>query len=558
MFEKIKKAVINLVEEHKENEVTPYTNMKYNGIYMLYVNDFNDNRVIPFYIGQTVDLQQRHKQHYMELLALNRFGYDVYKCNMMRESLYFGISSYYEGHFKTCKIFKYMVEHNCSLADFHMIVLEENIDTDLIELEEVEQEYFEKYLPAFFGFNQINTISEIRKGITDKEKYTYMISDGRKLEQYIEYGYSLFNYLHAFPKNVADEYPEELNEIIQKLWKHYDKEDAAVLKTEFHNMSEKHDMSNEIKRETSNEIKQLLQSDLEKYFEDNSLKSHDKFKMILEQFSKETPDWEEIKKYLKRYSNDGGVGLFNIIESKEEKHKELSKKLKVAQEASLEAERIYFEHKYAEQKRQYDMIFPQKEYRPYPLKSNYTPFEFPEIYAKKSLQNEAGVCQICIDYTMDKSKDGYDVYTDFLRIAYRYSKGTKVIKYAEYMIANGLQNIMKNGEDGEKMYYVESRPRYSLFKTPFSPIIIGCDTMITPTMEYKTGINEYVIANTKVETVVDVLNEIEEYVQEDTEVILYSCTRGIKGKIEELEYIKGVDKDNKLIKKLCKIAKNRR
>jgi hypothetical protein len=132
-----------------------------------------------------------------------------------------------------------------------------------------------------------------------------MISDGRMLAQYIEYGYSLFNYLHAFPKNVSDEYPEQLNEIIQKLWRYYDKEDAAVLKTEFHNMSEKHDMLNEIKRETSNEIKQLLQRDLEKYFEDNSLKSHDKFKMILEQFSKETPDWEEIKKYLKRYSKDG-------------------------------------------------------------------------------------------------------------------------------------------------------------------------------------------------------------------------------------------------------------
>ena len=31
---------------------------------------------------------------------------------------------------------------------------EENIDTTLINLEELEQEYFEKYLPAFFGFNQ--------------------------------------------------------------------------------------------------------------------------------------------------------------------------------------------------------------------------------------------------------------------------------------------------------------------------------------------------------------------------------------------------------------------
>ena len=130
MFNTIRMAVLNLVEEHRENEVTSQTSIKHNGIYMLYVDNFDDDRVVPFYIGQSVNLQERYKQHYTELLALNRFRYDVYRGNMMRESLYSGISSYYEGHFKTCKIFKYMVEHGCSLADFHMIAIEEKIVSD--------------------------------------------------------------------------------------------------------------------------------------------------------------------------------------------------------------------------------------------------------------------------------------------------------------------------------------------------------------------------------------------------------------------------------------------
>lgn len=555
MFNTIRMAVLNLVEEHRENEVTSQTSIKHNGIYMLYVDNFDDDRVVPFYIGQSVNLQERYKQHYTELLALNRFRYDVYRGNMMRESLYSGISSYYEGHFKTCKIFKYMVEHGCSLADFHMIAIEENIDTTLIDLEELEQEYFEKYLPAFFGFNQMNTTAEMRKGFADEKQYAYMISDGKNLEKYIEYGYSFFNYLHAFPKSIQEEYPTELNEVIQKLWKYYDKEDAVILRAKYGNMIEKHNMLKEMQRETASKIKQMLKEDLEKYFAVNSLKSQDKFKMILEQLSKETPNLEEVEKYLQRYSKDGGAGLFKILETKEGKLAKLRRRLKEVQDISVEAENTYFEHKYAEQKRQYDMIFPQTEYFAYPLKANYTPFEFPEIYAKRSLENEAGVCQICIDYTMDRPKIEYGVYTDFLRIAYRYSQGNKTVKSAEYMIANGLQDVIKNGEEN---FYIEHKPQYSIYKRPFNPIIIGCDTMITPNMEYKTGINEYVIENTKVATMVDVINEIEEYISEDTEIILYSCTEGIRGKILEIEYIKGVQEDSVLITKLLKIAKSRR
>ena len=73
-------------------------------------------------------------------MALNRLRYDYYK--------YVLLSNFYDGHYKACKIFQYMVDHDCTLKDFHMIVLEElEINNNNIQelLDKKEQEYFSKY-----------------------------------------------------------------------------------------------------------------------------------------------------------------------------------------------------------------------------------------------------------------------------------------------------------------------------------------------------------------------------------------------------------------------------
>ena len=35
------------------------------------------------------------------------------------------INNYFEGYYKSCKIFKYLVDNECELKDIHMIILEE-------------------------------------------------------------------------------------------------------------------------------------------------------------------------------------------------------------------------------------------------------------------------------------------------------------------------------------------------------------------------------------------------------------------------------------------------
>ncbi|WP_405098596.1 GIY-YIG nuclease family protein [Oceanobacillus sp. FSL H7-0719] len=115
-----KHQVKELIKDNPHKKVTPHTKYKISGIYMIYIDHFTNEEVVPIYIGQSKDIQRRYKQHYSEILALNRLSYDEYERYFFSKG-----SSFYEGNFKSCKIFKYMLENNCTLQDFHMIILDE-------------------------------------------------------------------------------------------------------------------------------------------------------------------------------------------------------------------------------------------------------------------------------------------------------------------------------------------------------------------------------------------------------------------------------------------------
>ena len=144
MFEKIKNKVKKIIKDRNVEEINNNTDSKNIGIYMIYIDNFNDDKVIPIYIGQTGygknrNFQNRYKEHLQEIMALNRLEYNYYK-----ELL---LDNFYDGHYKSCKIFQYMVDHNCTLKDFRMIVLEKidgNSDNIQELLDKKEQKYFTK------------------------------------------------------------------------------------------------------------------------------------------------------------------------------------------------------------------------------------------------------------------------------------------------------------------------------------------------------------------------------------------------------------------------------
>lgn len=111
-FDELNHKVNQLIETNLFREVKPTTKYNVSGIYMIYIDNFTSNKIIPVYIGQSKDIQKRYKEHYSEILALNRLSYDEYFKYFFSKR-----SSFYEGNFKSCKIFKFMIENNCTLDD---------------------------------------------------------------------------------------------------------------------------------------------------------------------------------------------------------------------------------------------------------------------------------------------------------------------------------------------------------------------------------------------------------------------------------------------------------
>lgn len=155
IFKKTKEKIIDIIESLKSSsyEVTQNSKNKTTGIYMIYIDGFESNEVLPIYIGKSIDIQKRYKQHYTELLALNRLSYEEYKKYFFLKN-----TSFYDGHFKTSKIFKYMVENQKTLKDFHMIILEQ---TDESELDFKEKKYINEFNSCYFGFNQLNSLTDL-------------------------------------------------------------------------------------------------------------------------------------------------------------------------------------------------------------------------------------------------------------------------------------------------------------------------------------------------------------------------------------------------------------
>lgn len=204
-FDEIKNAVKRIVKSHT------YINDEYvgprSGIYMLYVDNFSDSTVIPIYVGKTVNFRQRLKQHIRDIDLINQTSFADYQTAFLRGA--FGMKCPYDGKFKACKIFKYMVDHACVWDDLRMIVLEY---CEKEQLEEKEQAWIEKLRPAYVGFNQIDSLT-LQWVLKDRpqEYRDLVIHEAELFRYYLDYGYSAFNYLHSFTNCRYNPYKKELD-----------------------------------------------------------------------------------------------------------------------------------------------------------------------------------------------------------------------------------------------------------------------------------------------------------------------------------------------------------
>lgn len=205
-FNTLKNTILCIIK--KSNQIVSLTNSVHeSGIYLLYVNNFDDNKILPFYIGQAIDFSKRFKTHIKDINKLIKHGYTEYHNNLFFGAV--GDKSPFEGNFRPCKILKYIIDHDCSIDDVKMIILEK---CDKEELDKKEQYYLSLYLPSFFGFNQIPTITEQFYYKNNTEKMCSLIQeDSDCFCKYMKYGYSTFNYLHAFTGYGNQELDKKVN-----------------------------------------------------------------------------------------------------------------------------------------------------------------------------------------------------------------------------------------------------------------------------------------------------------------------------------------------------------
>ena len=526
MFHAVKRKVSQIIEDSKEKEVTRKTNNNSAGVYMLYVDCFDDDRVIPFYIGQTANFQERYKQHMTEILSLNRLDYSCYKYALLH--------GLYNGHYRPCKIFSYMINHECVLNDLHMIVIEE-IENEKERLKK-ENEFINELLASFMGFNQMNCVSkymDFYAGGYSKIVFTDIVN--KDIEHMLKnwgYGYNSFNCFLA-----SGYFDEKQKEVI--LSSNINKDYIDILNRK-KSLIEIKDELTEIRLyngfDCEKEAWGICESDINSFFKKHGLRSEEKKKLIISvllfDFEK---DRKTLFKYFEQYSDRISS---NIIDLLNEKYGYI---LELMREKILNNQKRYSELDIEENnihEKVFSLLLPKNEYNSHPLKSVYEEYEFPEI------EKENNICYINIEYTCFRADYNNEFYPEICKIDYKIIKDNKSYS-RNVFVKNDLMNFWKT----DKIYYYEK----GFHAGPFNAFLVGnVYTHIPVSMEYKNGINEYTLKNVDFEDEIKVFKEIDKLIDNKTKIIY--TTSGYKSTIKRYSEIEAI-KNLTIIKGLARMCR---
>jgi len=526
-FDEIKFEVNTLIKKNSQREVTPKTKSNISGIYLIYIENFTSDEIVPIYVGQAKDIQKRYKQHLTEILALNRLSFEEYHRYFFSKS-----SSFYEGKFKTCKIFKYMIENKCTLQDFRMIILEE-VNEDL--LDEKEQKYFQRLLPSFFGFNQFNSFlkqlkfrfSNSQPSKSEIDDYLeVLLEDINGINSYYKYGFTTFNFEHSLTKNISFLLEEkdklgsdtllkydEVNMKLNELCKRYitDFEDIQ----RFWEKKNKRLKAYKIAKDEYKQALNTLEKEISQKFRELDIYNDEAIELFTYSvIHKDKPKYIKLfKKHLK--SKKCKSNFYKIFDKqiKDVKNKlEESDNNKILYNEVLD---LYLEREAEVRPERYKMIFPSRKFESFSLKdcSNNLTIEINEDY---ELLN---TCHINIYISNNGISRSIDVYKEpfIIRLNYCFIDidGNKT----ENKIY--IDNETTRNSQTEIEYFEKDFDDFFAFrKTPFT--ISGLieneieNSFISIQAEYKHGINDYTLKDKSLIKLPVVLEEIKKLTDENT------------------------------------------
>lgn len=534
MFEEIKNKVKKIIKDRNIEEINNNTDNQDIGIYMIYIDNFNDDRIIPIYIGQTGsgknrNFQNRYKEHLQEIMALNRLEYNYYK-----ELL---LDNFYDGHYKACKIFQYMIDHSCTLKDFHMIVLEKiekNCDNIQEILDEKEQKYFKEYLPAFFGFNQVNTVVEENKeffaifkdlkGFVLSDKLlNYELEDCENFINYFGYGYTKFNYYHCYPKTytIGEDSKEIEYELCDKKEilksKYYDENKFKEYKDKLPKLEKKYEKNNNELEQNKKLFEEQNEPKIKAYCQKNKIGIIQKYREIVDILIYQNKESIiNFEKYLKRKKIDDNIlekfNKDNEFINWRKKYLTLIRKNNKIKEEIRNCRLV---------KRIDDLmrILPRREYDAFPLKDRYQEIQFDTLDDNELIINfefsNNGICNDwwCFSYNLIKMDYKLNIYN-------------KIIEKKDIFITP-----QENKENNEIKYFEKDRiEKYKLKKEPFC--VRKFPDYISTTMELQNGINDFTLMNKTKYDFRDILDEINSFIDDKTKVRVQVRNR-MKNKCKE-------------------------
>ncbi|MBQ9313666.1 MAG: hypothetical protein IJ220_01495 [Clostridia bacterium] len=539
MFERIRNEILFLIHSTDVKEVNNHTNNEDIGIYMIYIDNFDDERIIPFYIGQTGSgdkrcFQKRYKEHLQELMALNRLEYDYYKLYLLK--------GFYDGSYKACKMFEYMVNHNCTLKDFHMVVLE-TVSAQVSNIQEIleqkEQLYISKYLPAFLGFNQINSVIERNKQTDSIKIQECELEECTNFSKYWGFGYTKFNYYHCFNKESFSTDCDDLKKLKEILRnRYYDENRFKDNDIKLVKLRKEQQELNLKKENLEIEFDKKFLEILKEYCAKNQIGINQKLKEIKETLIFQNENQiKEINVYFKRKKiNESIVNILNgdtgfVIWRK--KYLDVIKMMHITKNEIYNNENV----------RQVDdrmRLLPKKDYNSFPLKDKYEDITFGEMHDNELMMN------------IEFSNHGLSDWIDYCitKIDYKLNKDSKIIEQKNIFINTYTNKVDKN----EPYFECDFGDTYKFRKTPFN--VKRYPDYISTTMEVQNGINDFTLATHISYSLNEILNKINGLIDESTSVKVMLKSK-MKNKCRY--YIEDYyNKDNILKNKLIEVLNSKK
>ena len=487
------------------------------GIYMLYIDFFGDNSILPIYIGKSKDVQKRFDSHLKKIMFLNRLSESTYLSYFFERE-----DPFYDGSFLYCKIFQYMIDHQCTLTDFKMKVVE---FCSLEELESKELYYINYFKSQFVGFNQLNSrtlLNAIQPSICNPKENRDIIN--KYFQEYfweldtISYylqentGYTSFNYNYTFLTILP---------IIKKIFENMDESYSDYREN---NLEKRYSIrpSQEIILQLKEKLTTYRQLSRGHSYALEGIKEN--IKKIIRKSSSKRLKSEVLSQAYQDYITTGQVSNIPHINLEELKN---NSNLFLKEHSKVKKEKQEYDKLISEQISQIvtlkkpllELILPHKNFHPFELGHR----EIRYYAAPIPIENTVYIDFISNTYGKSKSSFFSDLaYVVSVRVTQ--TNKNDIIDTVEYIIKNVLTDEIQSG-----FTYVEKDIMIApLFrKIPFQPILAYPNghlstTMITLSVEKNTGLNDSVIQNATLIPLEEIIAKLESSTNVDTQFIINS------------------------------------